>query len=77
MDHLLQSRQARVITVASIVHEVKCFDWDFIREQKGDMSSADRYYLSKLANILFAKELAKRCRGMSMFESQIKSTLLS
>ena len=63
MKHLLQSRDARVITVSSITHDVSGIDWEFVRSQDGDLSSAERYFLSKLANVLFAQELARRCSG--------------
>lgn len=62
MDLLQQSAPARVITVSSIFHR-----FGFIN--KTDLNSEKHYWRwlayaqSKLANILFARELAKRLEG--------------
>lgn len=54
---------ARVITVSSYLHHrVKQIPWDDL-EQRNDYSAAGAYNLSKLFNVLFTYELARRWEG--------------
>ncbi|XP_065342998.1 retinol dehydrogenase 13-like [Cloeon dipterum] len=62
LDLLKKSQPSRVITVSSIAHTRGTIN-------KGDLNSkakydpADAYSQSKLANVLFSKELAERLKG--------------
>ncbi|WP_370935654.1 oxidoreductase [Amycolatopsis sp. cg13] len=56
IDRLLDVPGSRVVTVSSIAHR-------FGRIDPGDLRAASGYPASKLANLLFAYELAKRLRG--------------
>ncbi|MBB1157336.1 oxidoreductase [Amycolatopsis dendrobii] len=56
LDRLLDVPGSRVVTVSSIAHRFGRIDPD-------DLKAASGYPASKLANLLFAYELAKRLRG--------------
>lgn len=59
LDHLKASGHARVITTTSVVHRWATLDWDNLQgEQHYDSNQA--YNRSKLANVLFTVELARR-----------------
>lgn len=57
LDHLRDG--ARIVTTASEAHRGPSLDLDRVRDVD-DYSGLDAYSHSKLANILFAKELARR-----------------
>lgn len=59
---LLQAPAARIVNVASAAHyRVRSVDWDlFTRPVTGTRDALRRYDLSKLLNVLHARELAKR-----------------
>jgi NAD(P)-dependent dehydrogenase (short-subunit alcohol dehydrogenase family) len=54
---------ARVITVSSRAHERGHIDFDDINWNKRSYSRFDSYAQSKLANVVFASELARRTQG--------------
>lgn len=56
---------ARVVTVASLAHRNGVMAWDDLQEEKG-YEGWKAYNQSKLANILFARELDKRARKHGM-----------
>ena len=56
---LIETQGARVVTVASIAHRFGRIEFDDLAGQKSYWRWA-RYAQSKLANLLFAKELARR-----------------
>lgn len=61
-DHIKKSAAARIITVASDVHRGYSANFDYIFSKNGyDRKAA--YGRSKLANILFTYELARRLAG--------------
>jgi NAD(P)-dependent dehydrogenase (short-subunit alcohol dehydrogenase family) len=62
LDRMLESAPARVVTVASDAHRGAKIDFDAVATAE-DFSSWRAYQQSKLANILFTRELAKRTRG--------------
>ena len=63
LDRLKESRPARIVSVASAAHYgVKGINWDN-PEFRGNYSAYKAYGQSKLANILFTRELARRLRG--------------
>ena len=58
---LKQSSVARVVTVASLAHRSGRMTWDDLQSEKKYVPW-DAYNTSKLANILFARELDRRAR---------------
>jgi NAD(P)-dependent dehydrogenase (short-subunit alcohol dehydrogenase family) len=63
LDVLRRSAPARVVNVASDAHRfVSGMDFDDLQSEKG-YEAMDAYAQSKLANILFSAELARRLQG--------------
>lgn len=62
-DLLVRSAPARVITVSSVAHRRGTLDFDDLGFARGGYSIMRAYGRSKLANILFATELARRLAG--------------
>ena len=62
LDGLKQSAPARVVTVASNAQAMGRIDFDDLQGE-GSYSGARAYNQSKLANLLFTYELARRLRG--------------
>lgn len=62
VDLLKKSSPSRVVVVSSIVNIFGSVDCDNLCAEK-DFSIAWAYYNSKLCNVLFTKELARRLRG--------------
>ncbi len=57
---------ARVITVSSYMHHrVKTIPWDDLGGERG-YRGQDAYKLTKLMNVLFSYELARRCAGTTI-----------
>lgn len=61
-ERLVASAPARVVTVASIAHRRATLDFDDLDFERG-YSIRKAYGRSKLANVLFARELARRLAG--------------
>lgn len=64
LDQLLAANKPRIVTVSSKAH-YRCKDFDFDdlkgeKSAKNGYNSLDAYGQSKLANVLFTKELARR-----------------
>ena len=59
-----QASAARIVTVSSMVHAAGRFDWSDIQMERG-YSAQRAYNQTKLANLLFARELQRRidCKG--------------
>ena len=62
LDRLKQSTPARVVTVSSNAQAMGRIDFDDL-QGRGSYSGARAYNQSKLANLLFTYELARRLRG--------------
>ncbi len=62
LDRLNHSAPARVVTVASNAHRLGRIDFDDLQGERS-YSGAKAYNQSKLANVLFTYELARRLRG--------------
>lgn len=61
---LIASAPARIVTVASRAHaRVSGIDWSAVREAPTSPLCAREYCVSKLANVLFSAELARRLAG--------------
>jgi NAD(P)-dependent dehydrogenase (short-subunit alcohol dehydrogenase family) len=62
LDRLVASAPARVITVSSTVHRSGLLDFDDLQGERHFRGGAS-YAAAKLANVLFAFELAERLQG--------------
>jgi len=70
LDRLRESAPSRVIVVSSAAHyDAKGIDWEAVRHKTRSVSGVREYSVSKLANVLFAAELARHegGRGVSTF----------
>ena len=65
LDVLKSSAPARVVTVASQVHSKSPLDFDDLRSAS-DYTASQVYRKTKLANILFTYELARRLEGTNV-----------
>lgn len=63
IDIIKASSPARIITTSSVAHRGTRIDLDDIQFEKKSYSGIRAYSQSKLANILFTKELARRLEG--------------
>jgi NAD(P)-dependent dehydrogenase (short-subunit alcohol dehydrogenase family) len=67
LDRLKQSGPARIINVASASHyQAKGINWDALRAKTKTRTGLPEYAVSKLANVLFTKELARRLEGTNV-----------
>ncbi len=63
-EHLKVSAPSRIVTVASRAHSrAKEIDWKAVREPVQNLTGYPEYTVSKLANVLFSAELARRLQG--------------
>lgn len=64
LDRVVESAPARVVTVASRGHyRARHIDFEALRRRTATVTGFDEYCVSKLANILFSAELARRLEG--------------
>src|SRR5215510_1311001 len=64
LDRLKQPGTARIVNVASHSHyQAKGIDWDAMKQPTRSAAGMREYAVSKLSNVLFAKELARRLEG--------------
>jgi NAD(P)-dependent dehydrogenase (short-subunit alcohol dehydrogenase family) len=70
MDLLVRSAPARVVTVASIGHRQGSLDFNDLGFERG-YSIMRAYARSKLANVLFAAELAQRLEGRGVTSNSV------
>lgn len=64
LDHLRASAPARIVTVSSDAHALAPgIDWEAVRRPKRTFTGLREYGVSKLANVLFSAELARRVQG--------------
>jgi retinol dehydrogenase 12 len=64
LDRLRSSAPARIVNVASIAHyNAPGIDWDAVRRPTRSFTGMREYSVSKLANVLHARELARRLEG--------------
>lgn len=63
-DHVVASGPGRIVNVASTGHyRATGIDWDAVRQPSVTRTAFDEYCVSKLANILHARELGRRLEG--------------
>jgi dehydrogenase/reductase SDR family protein 13 len=64
MDRVVESQPARIVVVASRNHlKVPGLDFDAVRKPTATTIALHEYGVSKLANVLFARELGRRLDG--------------
>jgi len=64
LDRLTSSVPSRVVTVASDAHySARGIDWDALRRPARGITGLGEYAVSKLCNVLFSQELARRTAG--------------
>ena len=64
LDRIKQAGQARIVNVASASHyNARGIDWDAMKQPTRSATGMREYAVSKLSNVLFAKELARRLDG--------------
>jgi len=64
LERILQSAPARIVTIASKAHyRASGIDWTAQRETTRSLTGLPEYSVSKLANVLFSAELARRLAG--------------
>jgi len=67
LDKLKASGPSRIVTVSSRAHKrAPCIDWDALCRPTSTWTGIREYSVSKLANLLFSSELAKRVQGTSV-----------
>ena len=70
LDRLAASAPARVVTVSSDAHyQATGIDYDAVRRRTAHLAAMPEYAVSKLANVLFSQELARRAadRGITTY----------
>ncbi len=64
LDRLRDSAPARVVTVSSDAHyQARGIDWAALRRPARGITGLPEYAVSKLCNVLFSQELARRTAG--------------
>jgi retinol dehydrogenase 14 len=71
LDLLKRSAPARVVSVASIAHRKATLDFDDLGFERGGYWIMRAYGRSKLANVLFAAELARRLAGTGVTSNSL------
>jgi NAD(P)-dependent dehydrogenase (short-subunit alcohol dehydrogenase family) len=67
LEKLVSSGPSRVVTVSSRAHKrTPGIDWDDLSRPTSTWTGIREYAVSKLANLLFSSELAKRMNGTSV-----------
>lgn len=63
-DHIVASGTGRIVNVASTGHyRAPGIDWDAVRQYSATRTAFGEYCVSKLANVLHARELGRRLEG--------------
>ncbi|MGW7685092.1 SDR family NAD(P)-dependent oxidoreductase [Kribbella sp. NPDC054772] len=76
LENLQQGTPARIVTVASNAHAMGRIDFDDLQGERS-YSGARAYNQSKLANVLFSYELARRLTGSSVTANAVHPGLVS
>jgi retinol dehydrogenase-12 len=67
LDRVLESAPSRIVNVSSAGHyRAKGIDWNVQRQSTPSLTGFPEYCVSKLANVLFTKELDKRLRDQGV-----------
>jgi len=65
-ERMKASGHSRIITTSSVAHRGAHINFDNLQFERGKYSGVQAYRQSKLANILFTKELARRSSGIGV-----------
>lgn len=65
LDKLKESAPSRVINLTSLAHIVGKIDFEDLNWENKKFDTKQAYCQSKLANVLFTRELARRLQGKS------------
>lgn len=76
LDRLRHSSAARVVTVSSNAHAMGRIDFDDLQNARS-YSGSQAYNQSKLANVFFSYELARRLQGTSVTANALHPGLVS
>lgn len=76
LDRLTHSAPARVVTVASNAQAMGRIDFDDLQGER-DYSGARAYNQSKLANVMFTYELARRLQGSAVTANALHPGVIS
>lgn len=71
LDRIVASAPARIVSVASIGHRRGTLDFDDLGFERGGYAIMRAYTRSKLANVLFAAELARRLQGTGVTSNSL------
>ena len=64
----LSPQGARIVNVASMAHyDAKAIDWDALKRPTKSVTGLPEYAVSKLCNVLYARELAARLPHVAVF----------
>jgi len=67
LDRLKQAGNARIVNVSSKSHyQASGIDWDVLQQPTRTVTAMREYAVSKLSNVLFTKELARRLEGSNV-----------
>ena len=67
LDRIKESGPARIVNVASASHyQARRIDWEALRAKTKSRTGLPEYSVSKLSNVLFTKELARRLEGTNV-----------
>jgi NAD(P)-dependent dehydrogenase (short-subunit alcohol dehydrogenase family) len=77
LDVLRASAPARIVSVSSDAHRQSPFDFDDLQTTKYTMSGFKAYGQSKLANVLFTAELARRLSGSGVTANALHPGLVN
>ena len=76
LDRLKENGAARIVTVASKAERMGRIDFDDLQGER-DYSGARAYNQSKLANVMFTRELARRLEGTTVTANALHPGLVS
>ncbi len=67
LDRIKETGHARIVNVASASHyQARSIDWSALNQPTRSVTGMREYAVSKLSNVLFTKELARRLEGTSV-----------
>jgi NAD(P)-dependent dehydrogenase (short-subunit alcohol dehydrogenase family) len=71
LDRIVASAPARIVSVASIGHRRGTLDFEDLGFERGGYAIMRAYTRSKLANVLFSNELARRLQGTGVTSNSL------
>ncbi|XP_061665467.1 retinol dehydrogenase 13-like isoform X3 [Syngnathoides biaculeatus] len=77
LDRLKESAPSRVINLASLAHLVGKMDFEDLNWERRKFNTKQAYCQSKLANVLFTRELAKRLQGTGVTANAVHPGVVS